>query len=318
MGKYERELIEEAEKIIVKILNYQEIKNSDKKGYWFNHAITIAEKIKKDFPNITSARHLGNRYDNTGDILIISNRKEIFIEVKMSDTKLGIGTKANISQDALTENSLFISKVISWSKFRQEKKHETWVNNYLNRFSRYPKDILRIFNKTLQKEEKARYLRKLKEKRNKKALFILDSIHKRDKKEKIEYLSYLSNRRQQEEMIKRFFILIILGIHKKEELQYLIQKNNFFQEIQNLFVYYSNSYKNKILVKREDIGEKIKKILARFPDFKIIFPKGLTHCKIVGIQNKRVIPLLQIVFHWKNIAQGIKTPCLNIFDLTAK
>jgi len=52
-------------------------------------------------------------------------------------------------------------------------------------------------------------------------------------------------------------------------------------------------------------------------DFKIIFPKGLTHCKIIGIKGEVSRPLLQIVFHWKNIAQGIKTPCLNIFDLTA-
>jgi len=53
-------------------------------------------------------------------------------------------------------------------------------------------------------------------------------------------------------------------------------------------------------------------------DFKIIFPDNKTHCKIVGIGGNSVEPLLQIVFHWKNIAQGIKTPCLNIFDLTAR
>ncbi|BCX16107.1 MAG: hypothetical protein KatS3mg098_336 [Candidatus Parcubacteria bacterium] len=319
MGKYEREQIEEAEKIIVKIINSQKVSDLDKQNRWFKHAIAIAERIKKDFPNIKKAQHLGNRYDNTGDILLItSDKREIFIEVKMSDTRLGVGTKANVSQDALTENYLFVGKVKSWSKFRKEKKHNEWVDSYLDLFTRYPKKILNISNSIIRREEKARYLRGLKQKGSRKAKEILDKIHERDKKEKIEYLVYLSKQPQREEMIKRFFILITLGIHKKEELQALIKKDNFFQEIQDLLVYYGNSYNDKIIVRQENAGEKIKKVLEEFSGFKIIFPSGTTHCKLVGIKGKKNIPLLQIVLHWKNIAQGIKTPCLNIFDLTPK
>jgi len=316
MGKHERQSIEEAEKTIVKILNSQNLNDFDRKNHWFSHASSIAERIKKDFINITSARHLGNRYDNTGDILIISKKNKFFIETKMSDTKSGIGTKANISQDALTEYHLFMGKVKSWSRFRQEKNHDKWVNDFLNQFTNYPQNILKITDSTLQKEEKARYLRKLANK-NKKARDVLNNIHGKDKKEKIKYLVYLNNKRQQKKMVKRFFILIILGIHRKEELENLIKKDNFFQEIQNLFVYYGNASKGRIISRREDVGERIKKILEKYSDFKIIFPKGLTHCKIIGIKSEVSKPLLQIVFHWKNIAQGIKTPCLNIFDLTA-
>jgi len=316
MGKHERQSIEEAEKIIVKILNSQNLNDFDRKNHWFSHASSIAERIKKDFINITSVRHLGNRYDNTGDILIISKKNKFFIETKMSDTKSGIGTKANISQDALTEYHLFMGKVKSWSRFRQEKNHDKWVNDFLNQFTNYPQNILKITDSTLQKEEKARYLRKLANK-NKKARDVLNNIHGKDKKEKIKYLVYLNNKRQQKKMVKRFFILIILGIHRKEELENLIKKDNFFQEIQNLFVYYGNASKGRIISRREDVGERIKKILEKHSDFKIIFPKGLTHCKIIGIKGEVSRPLLQIVFHWKNIAQGIKTPCLNIFDLTA-
>ena len=316
MGKHERQSIEEAEKTIVKILNSQNLNDFDRKNHWFSHASSIAERIKKDFINITSVRHLGNRYDNTGDILIISKKNKFFIETKMSDTKSGIGTKANISQDALTEYHLFMGKVKSWSRFRQEKNHDKWVNDFLNQFTNYPQNILKITDSTLQKEEKARYLRKLANK-NKKARDVLNNIHGKDKKEKIKYLVYLNNKRQQKKMVKRFFILIILGIHRKEELENLIKKDNFFQEIQNLFVYYGNASKGRIISRREDVGERIKKILEKHSDFKIIFPKGLTHCKIIGIKGEVSKPLLQIVFHWKNIAQGIKTPCLNIFDLTA-
>ena len=319
MGKHEREQIEEAEKIIVKILNSENISGLDRQNRWFRHTVTIAKSIKKDFPNIKKAQHLGNRYDNTGDILLItSDKREIFIEIKMSDTRLGVGTKANISQDALTENYLFMGKVKSWSEFRKEKKHNEWVDSYLDLFTRYPKKILNISDPTIRREEKARYLRKLKKQRNKKAREILNRIHERDKEEKIEYLIYLSKQPQKEETIKRFFILITLGIHKKEELQALIKKDNFFQEIQDLLVYYGNSYDEKIIVRKENAGEKIKKVLEEFSGFKIIFPSGTTHCKLVGIKEKKNIPLLQIVLHWKNIAQGIKTPCLNIFDLTPK
>lgn len=315
MGKHERQLIEGAEKIIVKILNSQKINNFDRKNRWLRHVLSIAEKIKQDFLNITLARHLGNRYDDTGDILIISNEEEIFIEVKMSDTKLGIGTKANISQNALTENHLFVGKTKSWSKFRQGKKHEKWVVDYLNQFGRYPKDILEINNPVSQKEEKARYLRGLKGKKNKVAIKILDAVRARDKKEKMEYLNYLSKREQHEEMVRRFLVLIILGIHRKEVLAGLINNNDFFEEAQNLFIYYANISKDQITVRRENAGRKVKEIIKEFSGFKIVFPKGVTHCKIIGTKAKSQRPLLQIVFHWKNIAQGIKTPCLNIFDL---
>lgn len=319
MGKHERKKVEEAEKIIVKILNLGNISNFDKQNHWFRHAVSIAKSIKKDFPNIKEVHHLGNRYDNTGDILLVtSDKRKTFIEVKMSDTKLGVGTKANISQDALTENYLFIGKVKSWSEFRKNKKHSKWIDSYLALFSKYPKKILNISNLTVKREKKARYLRKLKQQGNKKAKEIFNKIHERDKKEKIEYLSYLSKQPQRKEMVKRFFILITLGIHKKGQLQALIKEDDFFQEIQDILVYYGNSYNNKILVRKEDSGKKIKKLLQNFSDFKIIFPSKTSHCKLVGTKRKKDTPLLQIVLHWKNIAQGIKTPCLNIFDLTSK
>ncbi|MEK7503519.1 MAG: hypothetical protein AAB577_00880, partial [Patescibacteria group bacterium] len=162
MGKHERQSIKGAEKTIVKILGSKNLNSSDTKNRWFKHAFFIAKKIGKDFTKITFARHLGNRYDNTGDILTISNGKEILIEVKMSDTKLGVGTKANISQNALTENYLFSGNIKSWSKFREEKQHDKWVNDYLGRYTKYPLKIYKITNLILQKEAKARHLRDLK------------------------------------------------------------------------------------------------------------------------------------------------------------
>ncbi len=316
MGKHERELIKEAEKIVVRILKGQGLTASEKKNYWVNHAFSIADKIKNDFSKITTAHHLGDRYDNTGDILIVSDKKKLFIELKMSDTKLGIGTKANISQDALTENFLFVGKVKNWSKFRQEKRHNEWVIKYLNRGSAYPKNLLKIINSVSLKEAKARFLRGLAKKGNKVAKQILGDIRNKDRIEKIEYLNYLRSRKQNGEFIKRFFILIFMGIHKKEILKELIGEKDIFKEVENLFIYYANCDNGRIVLRRENIGEKIRAIIQGCSNFKIIFPHGMTCCKIIAIKNRAEIPLLQIVLHWKNISQGIKTPCLNIFDLS--
>jgi len=314
MGKHERGEIEKAEKIIVKLLNNENLNYEDKKNHWINHAISIVQKIKEDFPNIKKVFHFGNRYDNVGDILIICDKKKFFIEIKMSDTKDRIGTQANISQDALTLNHLFKEKVQSWSEFRVNLKHEEWVNKYLNQYKKYPKSIFKNFS--IQTYEKARYLRRIK-KKDGKARKILDLIHQKDKREKIMYLNYLNEKKQNEELIKKFTALILLGIHKQEAIEKLIKNNIFFEKIKNLFIYYANLVKDKILVRRENLGEKIK-ILNNFSSFKIIFPKDITYCKIVGIKGKEEKSFLRIVFHWKNIAQGIKTPCLNIFDLTER
>lgn len=318
MGKYERKSIEEAEKIVEKILNLEKLSSNDFKNHWFKHAVVVAKRIKKDFKKYTYAKHLGGHYDTIGDIkLSFPKGKEIFIETKMSDTASGTGTKANISQDALTDNLLFSGKVKSWSRFREGMNHEKWIMKYLNQFSKYPTKLESISSLTKQKEEKARFLRTIK-KRNKKAKEILNFIQKRDREEKLSYLKYLKGKNQNPEMIKKFLTLIILGVHIQKAISDFIKKKDFFTEIRNLYVYYANSYRGKINVKRESAEKKVKEILGEYKKFKIIFPENSTHCKIVGVKNKKEIPLLQIVLHWKNIAQGIKTPCLNVFDLKSR
>lgn len=318
MGKHERELIEEAEKIVVKLLDDRKLSDDDLKNHWFKHARAIAKQIKKDFSNVTSAKHLGNNYTTIGDVSFISDGQEVVIEVKMSDTKSGRGTLANISQNALTENSLFDAGADSWSEFRDKKRHDLWVAEYLDKFKKYPGKIKNIKNFQKNKEEKARYLRKVKAK-DKIAAQIMDSIQKRDKEEKLEYLLYLSKRKQIPENIRRFLSLIILGIHKKEEMSVLINSDTFIEKAQTLILYYGNLSGDKIIVRAQDVGSSLKKILSKFQYFKINFFPDVISCKLVGVdKNKNSMPLLQVVMLWKNIAQGIKTPCLNIFDLYSK
>lgn len=318
MGKHERELIEEAEKIIKKLLNGEDLLKKDLKNHWFKHAIAIAQQIKKDFPQVSSAKHLGNDYSTIGDISFVSDGREALIEVKMSDKKTGLGTKANISQNALTENKLFGNSVESWSDFRNKKQHDLWVMKYLDRFKQYPDNVTNIKNSQKNKEEKARYLRKIKRK-NKLATQIMDDIQKRDKEEKLKYLLYLSKHKQIPENIRRFLSLIVLGIHKKEEMSALINSDDFMEKAQKLTLYYGNLSGNKVVVTAQDVGFSLKKILSKFRYFKIDFSPEVTNCKLVGVdKEEKAVPLLQVVLHWKNIAQGIKTPCLNIFDLYSR
>ena len=232
----------------------------------------------------------------------------------MSDTKRGKGTKANISQNALTENYLFRGNPKSWSDFRKDKKHQSWVTNALNKFFKYPDNILSIQNPTQQIEEKARHLRKLK-KRKFLARNILNGIKERDKVEKIEYLSYLEQQKQDEKMIQKFYVLLMLGVHDMDVLKILIKDDQTFHNVENLIVYYSNVVNKEIFIKKENIGANLTKILEQFNRLKIVFTKDSTSCKIVGIGKDSVMPLLRISLHWKNIAQGIQTPCLNIFEV---
>lgn len=318
MGKHERQQIEEAEIIIVKVLNAQKLNATDKENVWLVHALVLAEKLRDDFPNIKEVKHLGNRYDNVGDILITSAGGHFFVEIKMSANPHGTGTKANISQDALTENGLFVGKPRGWSEFRDEERQDKIIDELLNKFSKYPKNVRKINNLSLSREEKARYLRKLAKNKKRVAVKILKDIHELDKIGKMKYLEYLEKQKQLPEMIKRFFVLIKLGVHRKDELGELMKDKNFFAHAENLLVYYSNLADNKVVIYKEDVGRKIKEILEKLDDFKMIFPQNMTHCKLIGLKNKLPRPLMQIVLHWKNVFQGIKTPCLNIFDLTAK
>lgn len=318
MGKHERESIEKAEKIIIKLLNNENLSKSELTNRWFEYTQAITQQIKKDFSNIASAKHIGNDYTSIGDISFIADNQEIVIELKMSNQKSGLGTKANISQNALTENKLFEGNVNSWSEFRNIKQHNSWVISYLNKFKQYPTKINNIKNIQKNKEEKARHLRGLK-RTNKTAANILSDIQKRDREEKEKYLLYLSKRKQIPENIRRFFGLIILGIHKKEEMSVLMNSDAFIEKAQELILYYGNLSGEKIVVTAQDIGSSLKKIFSKFQYFKIDFSPNITHCKLVGVESgDNNIPLLQIVLHWKNIAQGIKTPCLNIFDLYSK
>ena len=128
MGKHERENVYIAETIINDLLNVKQIDKNRKRHEFFDYAQALSGRIKCDFPNIQKSYHIGNIYGSSiGNIkLILESGEEIYLELKF--LKSGVGTRANIGQDSLTNFHLFQGEgILSLSDFRNTKNHTGWV-----------------------------------------------------------------------------------------------------------------------------------------------------------------------------------------------
>ena len=332
MGKHERLEIENAEKIVVDLLNNQKVIEEQKKNKWFPHALKLKKVIIKNFGNIESSEHIGNTYSGgeIGDIKILTenNKNWIYIELKMSESKKGKGTLANISQDALTNSNLFKSRdIYSWSKFRRVNDFDKLILDELNQYTKYPNNL----NKgsiNQQKIKKGVFLKKeflhfTKKKRNI-ANFVCDyvktpgisdvasiicSIINYAKEDKINYLNYLRKFEQNPEFIKKFIIAMLIGYHTQNQIKYILELpyDDILKILDTYYVYYTNERNGNVIVSTDNLGKEIQNIIKS--DVKITFLKDKTNC-IIQSGTKNV---LRVVFHWKNKFQGIETPCLNIF-----
>ncbi len=324
MGKFERGEAEKLEKGLAYKLNGKQSP--------YNHKCLniLYKKIISDISNIKGALFIGRQYTEPGDIKIFTNHGTVYIELKL--VKSGKGTRANVSQDAITELGLLYDpngETLSWSKFRRINRFDEKVNNLLNLFPYYPPGI-----KT--KEEKAKYLRDqyikpahgspiekkarllLKstlDPRTKLAAEIVIKIVELARQDKLSYINYLKKLRQNNEAIKKFSILLLLGFHKYNTIKMgMTYFNKIINSLQKGNYIYRTYYiiKNKCYIYVEELSCLINKLLQA--QFKILFPKDETNILISYSDNYKYNPILRVVFHWKNVFQGIKTPCLNIFD----
>jgi len=329
VGKYERKDIFIAENILNELLNGFDVPENTKGHKYVPHMKVLAKRIKRDFPNIRRSHHVGNIYGTSlGNMkLELLDGEVVFLEIKILSQ--GSGTRANISQDTLTNFSLFEGKnIFSWKAFREKNSHNERLNKELNKFINYPSDVGTIY-------QKASYLKGLLKTRggestesaakrvlsvptssreNALAARIVIEIMREARAEKVEYIEYLKTLKQNHENIKKFLFLILAGGHTK---QYLKENwNKSLSEIlevlgQEYLVYYI--YKNTLRVKLENLTKKLRNLIDK--DIFISSRKGQTNVLISFIDKRGdEVPILRIVFHWKNIFQGIKTPCLNIFD----
>jgi len=334
MGKHEREDVYIAERILNDLLNGKMIEANRKKHKLFDCANALASRIKTDFPNIQQSYHIGNIYGTSlGNIkLILASGEAIYLELKFLVS--GLGTRANIGQDSLTNFQLFKGEeILSWSDFRKTKNHTVWVEEQLNKFKSYPQEIknkigmgavyakaaylkngvlgitgentMTVVNEILCSPPSPEKLV---------AAEIIKNIMEKDRNEKIEYIYYLRTLDQNHENIKKFLFLILAGAHTYESLMSL-WGINLPQIIETLrhryFVYYV--YKGTLRTEVEDYSRKLRNLLDK--EIHISFRENQTNVLLSFMNDKgNEIPILRIVFHWKNKFQGIQTPCLNIFD----
>ncbi len=317
MGKHERKRIETREKHLICLINGEEDSafagNLTEKDLALDR--TLAQKIKKKFPKTKKAEHIGNIYGNSlGDIKLIqtSKPKNIFLEIKF--IKSGYGTRANISQNALTTYGIF-KNAVSWSSFRDKEKHDLWVFEKLSEFQHY---------ETADRSVKAtrplicRMAKELKEFAKRKdavgfeAEKIKKAIMERDRHEKLKYLNYLSNQNVDYDNLKKFAILILTGNHTASAFyKFANTKVCDIQIPDNYFIIYAYDTGKFYL---EEIRELISKIQNSATSVGISFSPQQTNIKIYISYGNGKKYLLRIVLHWKNKFQGIETPCLNIFD----
>ncbi|MGC9107070.1 MAG: hypothetical protein ACP5IE_02615 [Infirmifilum sp.] len=330
MGKFERREAEILEKAVAYILNSREEKVSHM------CARVVTNHIRRDFGEIVNAEFIGRSYNEPGDIkLVLRNGRVAYVELKYVIG--GKGTRANIGQDALTEFKLFKGEgVLSWSAFRKKEDFDKKVLELLNQYKHYDPAKLRAY-KGGEKERKARYLREIlkpgpgeavenvvervlksSNDKVKEAALIVKQILDLAREDKLKYIEYLIGLEQDPEAIRKFTILLLLGVHKKNSIKQSFYKfGSFIKSLKegqfNYVTYYVR--KGNCKVCKEDLTSLINKLLVAL-DFRVLCERGETNCLIEYKDpgDNRWKPLLRVVFHWKNVFQGIATPCLNIFD----
>ena len=241
-----------------------------------------SEEREKEYSDINGGQHIGNNYKNRGDV------SKDGIEIELKFLSKGKGTLANISQNALTRQGIIIAD--DWSTFRRNKfniERDKVLSKYLN------------IHKTIEKA--GRYVKEHDPSCKRKVIQLA-------KEDRLEYIKYISQKEINKDRLAKFTILLIIGFHTEELISKYIDST--IERIKELRHGYQIIYIYKDGTQKI---ENIDSILERFKDpskFTINFKK----CKQQNITIEYdQVTILQIAFHWKNVFQGISTPCLNIF-----
>jgi hypothetical protein len=121
------------------------------------------------------------------------------------------------------------------------------------------------------------------------------------------YINYLKNQEYNKLNLKKFVLLLLFGRHTEQMIMEGMKNsiNKILNKKAKYEIYYI--YDSKVIEKNYS---EIKKILNE--DLEIEF--GSEETNIIIRTTKTKTNIIRIVFHWKNVFQGIKTPCLNIFE----
>ena len=314
MGKHEREDIELMEKSVANCVNSEKplIKAGDK---WYEHMLGFVDYIKSKYSDIEKAEHIGNEYrEDFGDIKLYRKNKVEFLELQASETAYSKGTLANISQNALTEYNLVLpskeDRVLSWSEFREKNKFQNHAEKMLDKYC-YPKK--------LTFEDKGRFLRDRAENGDQDAMGIRRGISAFAKLDKKGYVNYIRKFRTNEENLKTFIFCMLNGIHTKSEILKFFSDVSA-EQLKEKYAYIATLYANvragKIYITKGE--NKVKLLLTDYKDFAFSFPSEdnevvNTYITCSNKSTGMTSNLINLVYNWKNVFQGIQTPCINVF-----
>ncbi len=327
MGKHERSIVEEAEKIVAILINGNKLSLDQEKHPFLNIIKDFVKFIKNEYKNIENAKAIGNAYDSPGDIVLnFKNGQKRYLELKFLE-KSGYGTLANISQDALTLLGIYDCE--SWSSFRKRTGHGREVKDILNKF-KYPFGEIKESDSNSKIYKAAGYLKQVIEagdrnvegvckeilasstssKNEKLASMLILDVIKMDKTSRKKYLSILKKSKIDKERLKKFVFLLLGGSHTQKILNVKIgQKLSLGSSDKNYDVYYL--YKETRQIAKEYGPEELYKIPSNF--FSVEIKDDETNLVIFLLDKDKRVNLIRVVFHWKNKFGGIQTPCLNIF-----
>lgn len=241
--------------------------------------------------------HIGADSRGIGDIKCICENKPIYIE-----TKFGKDTLANIGQNSLTSQGVF-SDALSWSEFRKTQGFDKSIADILQKHNSSNVDITKrssladfvreIKTKLGVQKNTEPILRDIIEnnKPNIEEAQSLMSVIEIANENKKDYIKYLSTRALDQDKLKKFFNSVSSGITPKKRL---IPEDNYE------YYYVTPSEIKKI--NKLDLDNFAKE------EFSVKF-----HDTYIEITNGE--ETVRVVFHWKNVMQGIQTPCLNLFRI---
>jgi hypothetical protein len=315
MGKHERHDIEQMEKSVVGCINKQSplITPAHK---WYKHMERFVSYINKKYPKIREARHIGNEYRHeVGDVkLIMANGPAHFLELKASETSSGRGTLANISQNAITEYGLLLPPengiILSWSEFRKEKHFTATVQSLLNSYET---------KGNLSLGDKARLIRDEAKKGDLLAISIKAKISTFANRDKKEYINYVRNFRSNEQNVIKFTFCLLNGIHRMKKIKSEMARISMAEikdKYEEMTTLYANLRESEVAItesrsKMNALAEDFERFSFSFPDDtdQVVNTHIIGYDKRSGTQQR----LLSLELNWKNVFQGIETPCINVF-----
>ena len=304
MGSYERSVVQAAEVSIVAFLNSGRSRLAAAHP-WSGHDVAVAQRLAADFP-VAGATHTGNRYDSPGDIRLTLRdaSREVLVETKLSDSEAGVGTAANISQDALTKYGIF-TDVEAWSAWRRRRGYAEVVGRILDRWPPARRvgtipDKGRLVRDAARNDPVARSIQ--------------DAVVAYANDDRSAYQALLRTKPVNAERLREFVLALFMGAHTAAEINELLESGlprTPADVPANYYVYYTN-FKHGRIVVRSHTPDTLKQLLS-VTDYRLELEHGTHTAHITAQAGDDRVELLHFLHHWKNVFIGIETPCINVF-----